>query len=253
MIEIKNLEITSAISKIGKRAGEAKNRKSNLIIVRMNGSAEYCFEDKTLKNNGGELIFIPKGSTYTWRVTCEEDCNCLLIYFNCEYEGDATAAVYPLDNFVHIDVLCNNFSDLWNFGNAGEKYQCYSYMYELLSYMYNFDSFKSKDKAKFSVIEPAVKYLRKHIYDSSLKIDRLHNLCGLSHTYFRKVYIKEMGMNPKEYVIEKRLSHAKIIIENGDMDTVEQLSLSVGYDDPLYFSKAFKKKFGISPSKMNLL
>lgn len=253
MIEIKNLEITSAISKIGKRAGETKNRKSNLIIVRMNGSAEYRFEDKTLINSGGDLIFLPKGSTYTWRVTSEEDCNCLLIYFNCEYEGNAVAAVYSLDNFIHNDVLYNKFSDLWNFGNSGEKYQCYSYIYELLSYMYNIDGFKTQDKAKFLVIEPAVKYLRKHIYDSSLRIDRLHYLCGLSHTYFRKVFIKEMGVNPKEYILEKRLSHAKIIIENGDMDTVKQLAFSVGYDDPLYFSKAFKKKFGISPSNMNLL
>ena len=62
-----------------------------------------------------------------------------------------------------------------------------------------------------------------------------------------------MGLNPKEYVVEKRLSHAKVIIESGEMDTVKQLALSVGYDDPLYFSKAFKMKYGVSPAKMNSL
>ena len=213
---------------------------------------DYHFNDKTLTVNAGEMIFLPRGSNYTWEVTSEEESNCVIIYLNGHFNID-TLTVYSIEKFIHNDVLYNNFSDLWNFGNVGEKYQCYSYMYELFSYMYNIDTFKSQDKAKFSVIEPAVKYLRKHIYDPSLKIDRLHNLCGLSHTYFRKIFTKEMGMNPKEYVVEKRLSHAKIIIENGDMDTVKQLALSVGYDDPLYFSKAFKKKYGVSPKTFNEL
>ena len=85
MNEIKNFEITNAIRKIGKRFGETNNRKSNLFIIRMNGSAEYVFEDKTLVHNGGEIIFLPMGSTYNWRVTCEEDCHCLLIYFKGEH------------------------------------------------------------------------------------------------------------------------------------------------------------------------
>ena len=58
-------------------------------------------------------------------------------------------------------------------------------------------------------------------------------------------------MSPKEYVLSKRISHAKSIIESGDFDTVKKVAAMVGYNDPLYFSKAFKKIYGFSPSDLN--
>lgn len=58
-------------------------------------------------------------------------------------------------------------------------------------------------------------------------------------------------MSPKEFVVEKRMSRAKVIIGNGEMDTIKNLALSVGYQDSLYFSKAFKKHYGVPPSVMN--
>lgn len=249
---IENFEIVTVLSKKSKLKGFVSKRKTDAFNIRVSGSMDYHFNDKTLTVNAGEMIFLPRGSNYTWEVTSEEESNCVIIHLNGHFNID-TLTVYSIEKFIHNDVLINSFSDLWNFGDLGEKYECYAYIYELLSFIHHQNSIKYPDEKKFTLIEPAIQHLRQHVYDTSLKIDKLHNLCGLSHTYFRKIFIKEMGMNPKEYVVEKRLSHAKIIIENGDMDSVKQLALSVGYDDPLYFSKAFKKKFGISPSKMNLL
>ena len=54
-------------------------------------------------------------------------------------------------------------------------------------------------------------------------------------------------MSPQEYVLNKRITHSKSIIESGDYDSIKELAESVGYSDPLYFSKAFKKAFGLSP------
>lgn len=250
--ELKKIEITSAISKKSEKSGVVNNRKSNTFNIRITGAIEYIFPDKTLVVNKGEMIFLPAGSSYTWRVISEEESTCLIILFGDDFT-EKVPSVYSLEHFLHNDCFFNNFADLWNFGSTGEKYQCYSYLYELLSFICNQESFEYPDKKKFEIIEPAIKYLRNHIYDTSLKIDKLHNLCGVSHTYFRKIFIREMGMSPKDYVVEKRLSHAKVIIENGEMDTVKQLAYSVGYADPLYFSKAFKNQYGISPVQMNRL
>lgn len=58
-------------------------------------------------------------------------------------------------------------------------------------------------------------------------------------------------MSPKEYVVTQRISHARFIIESGDFDSIAEVAQLVGYNDPLYFSKAFKKLYGISPSSFN--
>jgi YesN/AraC family two-component response regulator len=43
---------------------------------------------------------------------------------------------------------------------------------------------------------------------------------------------------------------AKAIIESGEFSSINEVAYTVGYDDPLYFSRHFKKYFGIAPSKV---
>ena len=76
-------------------------------------------------------------------------------------------------------------------------------------------------------------------------------MCGVSDTYFRKIFIAKFGTSPKNYIIEERVLHAKSIIDSGDFTTVKELALAVGYKDALYFGKIFKKHFGMSPIEMN--
>jgi len=67
----------------------------------------------------------------------------------------------------------------------------------------------------------------------------------------KDLFLKEFGVNPSQYITEKRLSQAKSLIDNGDFDSISEIALSVGYSDPLYFSRQFKKKYGISPLNMS--
>ena len=165
--------------------------------------------------------------------------------------SEAKPTVYSLKDFPEADYMCSHFSDLWKLGNQADKYKCLSMFYNLLSYISNIENLNYSDKRKFEIINPAVTYLKAHIFDCSLKIEKLHQLCGISDTYFRKIFTLKFGVNPQKYVITKRISQAKSLIDNCDFDTINEVALSVGYNDPLYFSKTFKKKYGISPSSVN--
>ncbi len=64
--------------------------------------------------------------------------------------------------------------------------------------------------------------------------------------YITKIFRKETGMSFKNYIIEKRLDLArKLLIKTGD--SVRDISLKVGYDNYSYFTRLFKKSFGITP------
>ena len=249
--EIKNLEISSVICKNSTRTGQMEFRQRNAFSIRISGQIEYCFEDRRIVVHAGEMIFLPLGSNYTYRVLSQEESKCTIINFSGDFVSDEPA-VYSLEHFSHNDRIFNNYADMWNFGNAGDRYSCMSLLYELLSFIYNHENLEYYEKKKLSVIEPAMKYLKKHIFDTELKINELYKLCGVSHTYFRKIFLSQTGLTPKEYVIEKRLTHAKVLIENAEMETVKGLALSVGYIDSLYFSKAFRKKFGVPPTGVNI-
>lgn len=247
---VENLKIRTIMHSTARTHGHSARRKVNAFSIRLDGKRNYYIDNKVYTVYKGEMIFLPKDIAYSFSDESEEPTKGLVINFDNDFE-ETVPSVYSLDDFYEADYLKNHLVDLWRLGDSSEKYKCISLVYSLISYVASIENGRYPDKKKFSTITPAIKYLKKNIYDSSLKTDRLHEFCGVSDTYFRKIFIKKFGTSPKNYIIEKRLLHAKSIIDSGDFTTVKELALAVGYKDPLYFGKIFKKHFGISPIEMN--
>lgn len=70
---------------------------------------------------------------------------------------------------------------------------------------------------------------------------------GISEYYFFRLFKNLFGVSPHQYIIEKRLQHAKHILKK-DTVTISELAYQCGYTDVFSFSKAFKKQFGFAPS-----
>ena len=245
------IKTISAISKVSPRSGNIICRKKHSFNIRLSGSMEYDFNGKKIKVNEGEMIYLPKDASYTYEVTSKENSKCTIITMDADFKENSEPMVYPLKDLHCAEYIMHHFSDSWNFGSTADKYKCISYLYELLAYMENYNNLKYMEKRKFQIIDPALDYLKTHIYDISLKSDELADLCGISNTYFRKIFASRFKTSPKNYIIEKRLARAKAIIDSGEFHSVSELALSVGYDDPLYFGKVFKKHFGLPPATMN--
>ena len=247
---MENLKIISSFHKESKTFGKIESRKNHGFIFKIKGYADYFFEDKSLRVNEGEMIFLPKGSSYEYRTYTREGNLYTSINFEADFDN-REVRVYSLDDFYAANYITQSFSELWRFGDLSDKYKCISIFYDLMSYISRIEHLCSLDKRKHSLIDPAVEYLKKHIYNSAFKINKLHRLCGISDTYFRKIFMERFNMTPQEYVVAERMSYAKSIIESGDYETIKEVSELVGYNDQLHFSKTFKKYYGYSPSNIS--
>lgn len=244
---MENLKITSSFHKAVRPYGKKQSRPTHGFIIKIKGCTDYFFENKSIRVNEGQMIFLPKNSSYYFTSDTRGENLYTSINFDADLHNPAVK-LYSLNNFYEANYLYESFTEHWNFGNAWDKYKCLSVFYDLLSYISKTECLESSDQRKYSLTEPAVEYLKKHIYDSCLKINKLHTLCGISDTYFRKIFISRFNMTPQEYVVINRVSKAKSIIESGDYATIKEVSELVGYNDPLYFSKAFRKVYGFCPS-----
>ena len=70
----------------------------------------------------------------------------------------------------------------------------------------------------------------------------------------RKLFKKEVGVSPSDYLLKERMSLAQQLISGGVTNrfssyTVSQIAEACGFSEPLYFSRVFKKYFGVSPSE----
>ena len=223
---IKNINLISAFYRISASSKLFQNRASHAFVYKISGESLYTFRDKKILLSQDEILFIPKGESYSVKLTCPEESRYALINFDADIENPVPF-LYPLSGGMD---------------------------YSFLFYKLLFSLSESNERAYYNVekkqlIEPAIQYLNQHIFDSSLKTEYLHTLCNISDTYFRKIFISIFGLSPKQYIINRRMVQAKNIIDSGEYNTIYEVSEAVGYTDALYFGKLFKKHYGIPPSK----
>lgn len=94
-------------------------------------------------------------------------------------------------------------------------------------------------------------YVKNYIdvhYSSDLNLDYLASITHISKYYLIRVFKKFMGVSPIEYLINKRISVAKILLETADY-SIDQISKVSGFNSQSYFNQVFKERVGISPTK----
>jgi AraC family transcriptional regulator of arabinose operon len=92
----------------------------------------------------------------------------------------------------------------------------------------------------------SVQYIKNHIH-AEIKINDLANTIGISSTYLLEIFKNKLGVSPKQYLNNLRLTTAKKMLSETDM-SVTQIARSVGYDDVLTFSRFFKSHEKQAPS-----
>ena len=247
---MENLKLISASEGTAKLHNKSSPRKYHAFIYRTSGTALYVFDGKNEIVNTGDMLYIPQGSVYEFHALAGTDCRYLCVSFTADIENPSYIH-YKSETIPEAQSFLSNIFSLWKIGGVTEKFKCYSLFYGLLSYLAGTESLSYPERKKLNIIDPAIEHLKKHIFDVSFKTDDLHKICGVSDTYFRKIFISKFGVNPHKYIESKRISHAKAILESGDFNTVSELAVSVGYSDPLYFSRVFKRMYGSSPMKLH--
>ena len=247
---MENIKIISSYTAVTSPCGKTKNRKYNTFIYRTSGANCMDFGDRQITVRKGEMIFLPQGCSYEFRVVPGEECRYISISFEANLT-DPRPTLYSLEHFPEAAHIFSYISSVWKVGSVPEKYKCLSLFYALLTHVSGIEHMNYAYKKKADLIEPAVTYLKTHIFDCSLKADSLHLLCGISDTYFRKIFATNFGTSPQKYIISKRMAQARSIIDSGDFVSISEVAQSVGYSDPLYFSKSFKMMYGVSPAHMN--
>lgn len=102
-------------------------------------------------------------------------------------------------------------------------------------------------KQNSAFVDTVIKHLLKHISDSEFTIDCLCREMAMSRTMFYVRLKSYTGKSPQEFIRVVRLERAAVLLRSGHH--VGKVAGEVGFDNSKYFSTAFKKYFGISPSK----
>lgn len=103
------------------------------------------------------------------------------------------------------------------------------------------------------VVTTVLTGIEKNLSDCMYSLDDEIRKLPLNYDYVRKLFKKETGATPHEFLVAKRMERARSLLISGITNqysnySVSQVAEACGFAEPLYFSRVFKKYYGIAPS-----
>ena len=95
-------------------------------------------------------------------------------------------------------------------------------------------------------VELGCEHIKEMYMHGRFGVESVADHIGISRARLNRAFHKELNMSVQQYLIDYRMHQASAMLLNSPL-TIKEIAAQVGYNDQLVFSKAFKKKYGISP------
>lgn len=139
-------------------------------------------------------------------------------------------------------------------GNPFSEYATMGKLYEFFQQMINLSARtpeeNSREDTGLGYVHTVIQYIHEK-YSEPIHIQDIADYCGLDRSYLGKLFKMATGQTPQKYLMAHRMKRAMELLQKTDMP-IGHVSFSVGYNDPLAFSKVFKQETGRSPSEYRI-
>ena len=93
-----------------------------------------------------------------------------------------------------------------------------------------------------------MQFIEEHVSDENLKIDDMAGAVNMGRTMFYEKIRELVGVSPSDFLRQVRMERARQLVARSRM-SIAEVAYAVGFTDPKYFSKCFKKETGKTPSE----
>lgn len=220
-------------------------RLSHGLAFNISGIKRYIFENgKEFVVKKNHIIFLPRNSSYI--VETEENGDCYAINFQITKSVSLSPFSMHIKNSGKMLEMFRAAEKAFRVKGNGYMPECMSSLYAVISMLYGEKNDAYISGSLKETIVPAIGYIHNYYTDKNIKSDEMAKLCGVSETYFRRIFKQCCGVSPIRYINNLRLARAKEILSesNSPLETVSEMC---GFGDVCYFCRFFKNAVGKTP------
>lgn len=220
------------------------------LIYKLDGECIVNFAGHTVTEKGNFVRYLPKGnqpvgSKYT--VDIIKHGQCIDVYFDTNSDISKEMLFWKIDSNPSVRNMFIKMQKLWYAKHDGYYHKCMSLMYSILAEIEKDDMSYMPEK-KYSVIKPAIEYIDNKFLLGDIECAFLADLCGVSYSYFKRLFVMKFRISPIKYITKKRIAYACDLLVSNKYSVSEVASMA-GYNDVYYFSRVFKENMQMSPSE----
>ena len=224
------------------------NLPFNELIYTLDGENSVKFAGQSATEKGDFIRYLPKGnypngSKYTLDII--KPGKCIDVYFDTNSDISKEMLIFDFNKNPSVRNMFTKMLKLWYAKHDGYYHKCMSHMYAVLSELEQTNTFYMPEK-KYSVIKPAIEYIDNNFLSGDIDCSLLSDLCGVSYSYFKRLFIMKFNISPVKYITKKRISYACDLLVSNKY-SVSDIASMTGYSDVYYFSRVFKENTGMSP------
>ncbi|MDB5246078.1 MAG: transcriptional regulator, AraC family [Segetibacter sp.] len=233
-----------------------KGLHENFLFYCVDGAGWYKLGDKQYEVKTNEFFILPQNVAHAYGSSKDNPWTIYWVHFG----GDVLPSFNALETVSHFKpVLIKSSNDIlslfskiyktlelgYSIDNLLFANMCLSHYITL--FIYNSKHYVVNHPDKISCVDRAILYMQEHI-NENINLNELSFLYNYSPSRFSSLFKQKTGYAPIDYFIQMKMQKASQHLDFTDK-SIKDIAISMGFDDPYYFSRRFSKVIGMSPSK----
>lgn len=232
-----------------------------ILIYCTNGEGWVTVNDQEYALHSYEFITIPIHTQHSYRTSKNKPWSIYWFHFRGEkaeafYNEMQGVCTIPSGEDSRIEERINLFDEIYAALQTDHSTEVIRYVNLCFQYLlgtflcidiYQDVRKRSTPPVKNAIIGKATHYMNEHI-EKKLQLKEIASHFGYSESHFHRLFQKEMNESPINYFLKLKIERACYYLSYSDMKST-QIAMKLGFDDPDYFSRLFKKIKGVSPTK----
>lgn len=218
---------------------------SFLLFYITYGTMFYTYRKKEFKAQSGDLVLLD--SKYETEYWVEDTTNFFWFHVKgismqayCDQIFEMGRTCFQPKNVIN-NLILEVYRLLQN--GTGNEHRISYMLHHIIGEMAEY----SEDRNVHPSIKLVKEYIDNHFVEK-LTIEELSSMTSYSRYHFSRLFRRETGFPPHEYILIKRLKHSMYLLAEGNV-SVEDIGNICGFNSTAHFIRIFKEKNGITPSK----
>ena len=218
-------------------------RPYHILTYRVSGEAVLKGPDGDHFQRKGAIALIPANTPFTRESTMGQTIS--VRFLADELLTDDILIVEP-DNSAYFERKFDELEEANEKSKGFPRHECMSILYRILMQMEQ--EHMNQLSGPQAIAYEMAEYISSNLSDSELTVSRLCERYHMSDTCLRRIFVKNFGIPPVQYLNQVRLSYAKELLAT-EHYSVTEVAEKCGYKSASYFSACFKKEMGCPPKE----